>query len=430
MVINALNSGAKGFMADFEDSMSPTWENVVEGQIHLRDAVNRTIEVKAANKVYQLQSETAVLMVRPRGLHMDERHVRVEGKPVPASLFDFGLYLFHNGRRLVEQGSGPYFYLPKLESHVEARWWNEVFHYSEQALQLPRGTIRATVLIETLPAAFEMEEILYELREYSAGLNCGRWDYIFSYIKRRGHLEDVILPDRALVTMEAPLMRAYSLLAIQVCHRRNAPCIGGMAAQIPRKDDAEANRQALHQVVLDKQREVKDGHDGSWVAHPGLVEPVKEVFDRHMPTPNQLDKQVEQTITARDLLEVPSGAITEQGLRTNLRVGLQYVEAWLRGRGAVAIEHLMEDLATAEISRTQVWHWLNHPRGILSDGRRVTETLVREMLAEEMEKLKAIWKDRWDEGKFAEAMALWEELIFSETCPEFMSLVGDRYLNR
>lgn len=428
MVINALNSGAKGFMADFEDSMSPTWKNVVEGQIHLRDAVNRTIELVTPKKVYSLYEETAVLMVRPRGLHLDEHHVLVDGEPVPASLFDFGLYLFHNSRALIAQGSGPYFYLPKLESHLEARWWREVFRYGEQSLKLPLGTIRATVLIETLPAAFEMDEILYELREYSAGLNCGRWDYIFSYIKRRGHLQDVILPDRAVVTMGTPFMRAYTTLAIQVCHKRQAHCIGGMAAHIPRKDDERANERAISQVIKDKTREVTDGHDGCWVAHPGLVHPIKQVFDQHMPTPNQVEKQIQKVISARDLLQVPVGSITEGGLRTNLSVGIQYMEAWLRGRGAVAINYMMEDLATAEISRTQVWHWLHHQQGVFIEGKPVTEKWVRELLDEEMRKLEVQLGKEAENSKLQEARELWEEFIFAEECPEFMSIAGERYL--
>lgn len=427
MVINALNSGAKGFMADFEDSMSPTWRNVVEGQIHLRDAVNRTIEHVTPKKIYRLNEETAVLMVRPRGLHLDERRVLVNGEPIPASLFDFGLYLFHNARTLIDQGSGPYFYLPKLESHLEARWWKEVFEYSEKALQLPLRSIRATVLIETLPSVFEVDEILYELREYSAGLNCGRWDYIFSYIKRRNHLADVLLPDRALVTMGTPFMRAYTTLTIQVCHKRNIHCIGGMAAHIPRKDDEQANRRAIDQVIQDKTREVTDGHDGCWVAHPGLVQPIKQVFDQYMTTPNQLKKQIQKEITAKDLLQVPVGSITEEGLRTNLSVGVQYLESWLRGRGAVAINYLMEDLATAEISRAQIWHWLNYPHGVFIEGKRVNEKWVRELLDEEMKKLKSqLGED--ENNKLLEAKELLEELIFNEECLEFINIVGERYL--
>ncbi|MGA9173971.1 MAG: malate synthase A, partial [Thermoactinomyces sp.] len=349
MVINALNSGASVFMADFEDANSPTWENTVGGQVNLRKAIRRDIDFTSPEgKKYALNEQIATLVVRPRGWHLDEKHVRVDGKPVPGGLFDFGLYFFHNARTLLENGSGPYFYLPKLESHLEARLWNDVFVYAQDALGIPQGTIKATVLIETILAAFEMEEILYELRNHSAGLNCGRWDYIFSYLKVMRNQPDVILPDRQQVTMTVPMMRAYTLLAIKTCHKRGAHAIGGMAAQIPIKNDPEANREALNKVKEDKEREVLDGHDGTWVAHPGLVPVAKAVFDEKMPNPNQIDRLREDVeVTAEDLLRVPEGTITEAGLRINIRVGLQYIEEWLRGNGAVAIDHLMEDAATA-----------------------------------------------------------------------------------
>jgi malate synthase len=431
MVINALISGAKAFMADFEDSLSPTWRNVIQGQINLRDAVNGTIRfVSVDGKVYQLSDSPAVLMVRPRGLHLDETRVTVDGKPVPGSLFDFGLYFFHNVRKLLEKGSGPYFYLPKLESHLEARWWNEVFLFAQEEMGIPRGTVKATVLIETIPAAFEMDEILYELREHSAGLNCGRWDYIFSFIKRLRNKPEVILPDRSLVTMTVPFMRAYTRLAIHTCHKRGAPCIGGMAAQIPVKGNPQANEEALERVRADKEREALDGHDGAWVAHPGLVAPVKAVFDRIMPEPNQIGKQVPGDVTAEDLLAVPEGPITELGLRTNIRVGIQYLEAWLGGRGAVAIDHLMEDAATAEISRAQVWQWIRHPKGVLEDGREVTAELVKKWIEEEVVKLKGmVGEERFKSGHFEEAKGLFTRLVFEDEFIEFLTIPGTQYLD-
>ncbi|SEN72008.1 malate synthase A [Lihuaxuella thermophila] len=431
MVINALNSGAKIFMADFEDSNSPTWENTIQGQINLRDAIRRTIRfVNEQGKVYELKEKTAVLIVRPRGWHLDEKHVKVDGKAVPGGLFDFGLYFFHNARELLERGTGPYFYLPKMESHLEARLWNEVFDFAEQELGLKRGTIKATVLIETILAAFEMDEILYELREHSAGLNCGRWDYIFSYLKKLRNQPDVILPDRSVVTMTVPFMRAYTLLTIQTCHKRNAPAIGGMAAQIPIKGDPEANEEALAKVRADKEREAMDGHDGTWVAHPGLVPVAMEVFDRIMPTPNQIGKKREDVrVTAEDLLRVPEGAITEEGLRTNIRVGIQYLEAWMRGTGAVAINHLMEDAATAEISRAQVWQWIRHPKGILEDGRKVTSELFQQVLEEEMRSIEQeVGADAFAGGKYKEAARLFSELILSDEFAEFLTIPGYEHL--
>lgn len=431
MVINALNSGAKIFMADFEDSNSPTWENTIQGQINLRDAIRRTIRfVNEQGKVYELNEKTAVLIVRPRGWHLDEKHVKVDGKSVPGGLFDFGLYIFHNARELLARGTGPYFYLPKMESHLEARLWNDVFNFAEQELGLKRGTIKATVLIETILAAFEMDEILYELREHSAGLNCGRWDYIFSYLKKLRNQSDVILPDRSVVTMTVPFMRAYTLLTIQTCHKRNAPAIGGMAAQIPIKHDPKANEEALAKVRADKEREAMDGHDGTWVAHPGLVPVAMEVFDRIMPTPNQIAKKREDVnVTAEDLLRVPEGAITEEGLRTNIRVGIQYIEAWLRGTGAVAINHLMEDAATAEISRAQVWQWIRHPKGILEDGRKVTAELFKQVLEEEMRSIEEeVGPDRFCKGKYKEASRLFSELTLSDEFAEFLTIPGYEYL--
>jgi malate synthase len=432
MVINALNSGAKVFMADFEDANSPTWENTIEGQINMRDAVRRTITyVSPDGKKYSLKDSVATLIVRPRGWHLDEKHVLVDGKPISASLFDFGLYFFHNTKTLLRNGSGPYFYLPKMESHLEARLWNDVFVWAQEELGIPQGTIKATVLIETILATFELDEILYELREHCVGLNCGRWDYIFSYIKKFRNHESVILPDRSLVTMTTPFMRAYSLLTIQTCHKRNAYAIGGMAAQIPIKEDPVANQEALNKVRADKEREANDGHDGTWVAHPGLVPVAMEVFDRLMPGPNQLDRKREDVqITAKDLLEVPQGPITEQGLRTNISVGIQYIEAWLRGHGAVPIFHLMEDAATAEISRAQVWQWIRHPRGVLQDGRKVTVELLHQIMEEEIEKIrKMVGEEKFQAGKYEQAVQLFTQITTDEEFVEFLTLPGYRYLD-
>ncbi|GAB4074743.1 malate synthase A [Barrientosiimonas marina] len=412
MVINALNSGAKKFMADFEDATSPVWENLIDGHINLKDAIRRQIDFVGHNgKAYQLNDDPAVLMVRPRGWHMDEKHITVGGEPISASLADFGLYFFHNAQELMERGSGPYFYLPKLESHQEARLWNDVFIFAQEELGIPYGTIKATVLIETITAAFEMDEILYELRDHSAGLNCGRWDYIFSFIKKFKHYDDALLPDRATVTMEVPFMHAYSLLAIQTCHKRNAPAIGGMAAHIPVKNDPEANSAAFAKVRADKEREVRDGHDGTWIAHPGMAELVRDVFDSGMGSANQIHRKREDIQVSReDLLEVPSGKITEQGLYTNVTAGIHYMASWLGGRGAVPINHLMEDAATAEISRAQVWQWIQHPRGILEDGRKVTRELVGTMIDQEMGSM------------HPEAAALFRRMVSEETFPEFLTL--------
>ncbi len=425
MIINALNSGASVFMADFEDSNSPTWTNVVEGHVNLADAVRGTIayDDPDTGKRYRLHERVAVLMVRPRGWHLVERHVEVDARSVPAALFDFGVFLFHNAKRLLAKGTGPYFYLPKLQSHLEARLWNDVFVHSENALALPPGSIKATVLIETLPAAFEMDEILWELRDHAAGLNCGRWDYIFSFIKVHRNDPDALLPDRSQITMDQGFLRAYAQLLIKTCHRRGAHAMGGMAAQIPIKGDPAANERALAKVVADKRREVNDGHDGTWVAHPGLVPVARGVFDAAMPGPNQLARlRDDVTVGENDLLAVPAGTKTEAGLRWNLRVGVQYLEAWLRGVGCVPLYDLMEDAATAEISRTQIWQWLHHGAA-LEDGRRVTPALVRDTLASEMAAVRAeIGSGRFEGGRFNDAIALFERLILSSSFEEFLTL--------
>ncbi len=425
MIINALNSGARVFMADFEDSCSPTWENVVRGQGHLMDAVAGTISYvqPETGKTYRLDRKTAVLMVRPRGLHLDEAHVRFEGSPVPASLLDFGLFFFHNAHNLLARGAGPYFYLPKLESHLEARLWNDVFVRAQSALGIPQGTIKATVLIETLPAAFEMDEILYELRDHSTGLNCGRWDYIFSFIKKLRADAAAVLPDRGEVTMDKGFLRAYVQLLIQTCHRRGAHAMGGMAAQIPIKDDPAANAAALAKVRADKLREVQEGHDGTWVAHPGLVPLALEVFDQHMKGPNQIERKRDDVRPTREgLLAVPQGRRTEVGLRHNIRVGVQYLEAWLRGSGCVPIYNLMEDAATAEISRAQVWQWIHHGAS-LDDGSQVTVGSFRRLLGEEMEHVRReVGVERFTSGRFDEAMGLFERLSTAPTFEEFLTL--------
>jgi malate synthase len=431
MVINALNSGARVFMADFEDSNAPTWHNTVQGQINLRDAVRGSIDyLSPEGKRYTLEEKTAVLMVRPRGWHLPEKNVLVDGAPVPASLFDFGLFFFHNALALVEKGTGPYFYLPKMESHLEARLWNEVFEHSQEELGLPHGTIKATVLIETLPAAFEMDEILYELRDHSAGLNCGRWDYIFSFIKKFRDHPRFVLPDRSAVAMTTHFLRSYSLLLIQTCHRRGAHAMGGMAAQIPIKSDPRANEAALAKVVADKKREAEDGHDGTWVAHPGLIPLARQVFDDLMPGPHQLHRRREDVqVTAADLLRVPEGKITEAGLRANISIGMQYVEAWLRGVGCVPLYHLMEDAATAEISRAQVWQWARHPGGVLEDGRKVSLAMVRGLIPEELEKIRReIGAGRFDAGRFGLAAELFENLVTHPEFADFLTLVAYPHL--
>ena len=427
MVINALNSGARVFMADFEDSLSPTWANLTEGQVNLADAVRRSIEFSGPDgRAYRLNERVATLFVRPRGWHLVEKHVLVDGQPVSASLFDFGLYVFHNARPLLERGSGPYFYLPKLESHLEARLWNDVFLAAQERLGLPRGSIRATVLIETILAAFEMDEILYELREHSAGLNAGRWDYIFSTIKKFRRRPGFVLPDRAQVTMTVPFMRAYTELLVQTCHRRGAPAIGGMAAFIPSRRNPEINAQALAKVREDKQRESGDGCDGTWVAHPDLVPVATQVFDAVLgDRPNQLDKQrPDVRVAAAQLRDfaVPGGTVTEAGVRNNVSVALQYLAAWLDGSGAVAIFNLMEDAATAEIARSQVWQWLQ--QGVrLADGTPVSRELIRRYEHEELEKVRAaLGEEAFARYRFADAGRLFEHVALGDDFVEFLTL--------
>jgi malate synthase len=428
MVINALNSGAKVFMADFEDANAPKWENMVDGQINLRDAIRRTITFNSPEgKSYKLREELAVLLVRPRGWHLVEKHVLIDGRPMSGGLFDFGLYFFHNARELINRDTGPYFYLPKLESHLEARLWNDVFKMAQDELGIPQGAIRATVLIETIPAAFEMDEILHELRDHSAGLNCGRWDYIFSCIKKFRNKRDFLLADRALVSMTTHFMRSYSLLCIKTCHRRNTFAMGGMAAQIPVKNNPKANEEAFAKVRADKEREANDGHDGTWVAHPGMVQLALNVFNALMPGPNQINKRRDDvSVTAKDLLDFgPSEPITEQGLRTNVSVGVQYLEAWLRGSGAVPIFNLMEDAATAEISRAQVWQWIRNARGALTDGRKVTKELFRGVLVEELTKIEnTLGPDRFAKGKYDVARELFDKITTDDNFVEFLTLPG------
>ena len=422
MVINGLNSGAQMFMADFEDATAPTWTNVINGQINLSDAVNRTITFKSPEgKNYSLKDKTAVLLVRPRGLHLPEWHFLVDDSPIPGGLFDFGCFFFNNAKAQLRSGLGPYFYLPKLQSHLEARWWNDVFLYAEKTIGLPIGSIRATVLIETLPAAFEMDEILYELREHMAGLNCGRWDYIFSSIKTQRQEPNFVLPDRAQVTMDKGFLRAYTQLLIKTCHRRGAHAIGGMAPQIPLKDP-KANELALAKVRDDKIREVTDGHDGTWVAHPGLVPIAQEIFSNGMPGPNQLSRLREDvTVTRQMLLEPPSGTRTETGLRKNIKVGTQYLHAWLLGLGCVPLHGLMEDAATSEISRTQVWQWLHHSAS-LEDGRTVDLSLVKQIMDEEHRILRAQIDSEKTLNRFNDAAEIFKELAISNTLEEFLTL--------
>ena len=425
MIINALNSGANCFMADLEDSHSPTWQGTIQGQINLRDAVRGTIEFEqpSTGKKYSLNPKVATLIVRPRGWHLEEQHVLVDGQPMSGSLWDFGLYLYHNVHELRGNRTGPYFYLPKMESHLEARLWNDVFLRAQSELAIPQGTIRATVLIETILAAFEMDEILYELREHCAGLNCGRWDYIFSYIKRFRSRPEMVLPDRAQVTMTTHFMHSYSLLAIKTCHLRQASAIGGMAAQIPIRDNPEANERAMEKVIADKQREANDGHDGTWVAHPGLVQLAKEQFDAVMKTPNQIYRLRDDVqVTAEDLLRVPEGTITEEGVRLNIRVGIQYMEAWLGGNGCVPLYNLMEDAATAEISRTQLWQWLHNAKQ-LEDGRVIDKRLFDQLLAEELDRIvDEIGEAAFEDGKFDLAVKLFREIIEEEQLSEFLTL--------
>ena len=433
MVINALNSGAKCYMADFEDAHAPTWTATLDGQVNMRDAVRGAIDyVSPEGKRYRLNEQVATLLVRPRGWHLTEKHVRVDGEVASASLFDFALYFFHNAHHRVEKGSGIYLYLPKLQHHLEARLWNDVFVRAQELLGLPQGTVKATVLIEHILAAFQMEEILYELRHHSAGLNCGRWDYIFSYIKTFARHEKFMVPDRAQVTMTTPFMRAYSLACIKACHRRGAFAMGGMSAYIPVKADPAANEKAMQKVREDKSREAGDGHDGTWVAHPGLVPIAMEEFSRVLgKNANQIDRQRDDiSVTAEQLLEVPKGTITEDGVRSNIRVAIQYLEAWLGGLGCVPLYNLMEDAATAEISRTQVWQWVNNPRGILEDGRKITLTLVGKLVQEELDRIeRERGKERFEQGHFQHATRLFNDLVASETIEEFLTLKAYELLN-
>ena len=426
MVINALNCGANTFMADFEDSNTPTWSNQIEGQINLRDAVRRTITMtNEAGKVYQLNEKTAALIVRPRGWHLDEKHVLVDGKPISGGIFDFALYFFHNAKELLARNSGPYFYLPKMESHLEARLWNDIFCMAQDELGIPRGTIKATCLIETLLAAFEMDEILYELKDHSAGLNAGRWDYIFGAIKKLRLNKDFCLAERAQVTMTAPFMRPYCLLLVKTCHARGAFAMGGMAAQIPIKNDPDANNAAMARVKADKQREATDGYDGTWVAHPGLVGIAKAEFDAVMTTPNQISRRRDDVnVAAKDLLNFgPEGPITENGLRMNINVGIQYMGSWLGGNGCVPIFNLMEDAATAEISRSQIWQWIRSPKGKLDDGRKITREMVSALVPQELPKIREYLGDAgWALGKYEEAAKLFEEMCLNDNFVEFLTL--------
>ena len=425
MVINALNCGASTFMADFEDANCPTWFNMIDGQINLRDAVRRTISFEQNAKQYKLNDKTAVLIVRPRGWHLSEKHMLIDGKQVSGSLFDFGLYFFHNAKELLKRGAGPYFYLPKMESHLEARLWNEVFVMAQNELGVPQGSIKGTVLIETVVAAFEMDEILWELREHSAGLNIGRWDYIFSCIKKFRSNKNFCLADRSQVTMTAPFMRAYALTLVKTCHRRGAPAMGGMAAQIPIKNDAAANDAAMAKVRADKEREATDGCDGTWVAHPGLVPIAKEIFDKYMPQPNQYGKQLPQvSFDAKGLLDFqPEQPITEVGLRNNISVGIQYLGAWLAGNGCVPVFNLMEDAATAEISRSQIWQWIRSPKGVLDDGRKASKELFRSLLAEELPKVKTyLGEAGWKAGKYEKAAELFARITTDDNYVEFLTL--------
>ncbi len=432
MVINALNSGANVFMADFEDSHSPTWAATIEGQINLRDAVNKEITLTTANgKFYKLNEEIATLMVRPRGWHLVEKHVWIDGRPISASLFDFGLFFFHNAKNQLANETGPYFYLPKLESHLEARLWNDVFVMAQDELGIAQGSVRATVLIENILATFEADEILFELRDHSAGLNCGRWDYIFSAIRKFQNHPEFYLPDRAKVTMLSHMMRSYSLYVIKVCHQREIHAMGGMAAQIPIKRDPEANRIALDKVRADKTREAKDGHDGTWVAHPGLVAIAKEEFDKYMPTPNQIFRKLDDyEVSAVDLLTIPEGSITEGGLRLNVDVGIQYMAAWLSGNGCVPIYNLMEDAATAEISRSQIWQWIHNPNTALEDGRQITPELFHETVLSVLAELQErVGDDFFAANNYDLAAKLFEEISLKDEFSDFLTLTAYEYLD-
>jgi len=434
MVINALNCGANVFMADFEDSNAPTWSNMIEGQINMRDAIRRSITFQSPEgKSYKLNAKIATLLVRPRGWHLMENHVHIDSAPVSGAIFDFALYFFHNAKEALARNTGPYFYLPKMESHLEARLWNDIFIMAQQELGVPQGTIKSTVLIETVLAAFEMDEILYELRDHCVGLNIGRWDYIFSCIKKFRSNKNFCLADRSQVTMTAPFMRAYALLLIQTCHKRKAFAMGGMAAQIPIKNDTAANDAALAKVRADKEREATDGCDGTWVAHPGLVGIAREIFDKHMPGPNQVSRlRPDVSVTAKDLLNFqPEGPISEAGLRNNISVGIQYIGAWLAGNGCVPVYNLMEDAATAEISRSQIWQWMRSPKGVLDDGRKVTRDMFRKMLPEELARVRReLGEEAWKAGRYEEASKLFDEITTSDDYVEFLTLPGYEQLTQ
>jgi malate synthase len=431
MVINALNSGAKVFMADFEDANCPNWANNIEGQINLRDAIRREISFTNPKngKKYALNETTATLMVRPRGWHLEEKNMTVDGEFMSGSLFDFGLYFFHNAGELIKRGSSPYFYLPKLEHHLEARLWNSVFEFAQKSFGIEAGKIKATVLIETILAAFQMDEILWELRQHSAGLNCGRWDYIFSFIKRFRNHPSFVMPERGQVTMNVHCMKSYSELLIKTCHRRNAHAMGGMAAQIPIKNDPEANEIAFGKVAADKLREAKDGHDGTWVAHPGLVKTAMDIFDEFMPNANQIDnKRLDVSITEADLLTVPTGTITEIGVRENINVSVLYIESWLRGNGAAALYHKMEDAATAEISRTQLWQWIRNASKT-DEGEIITQVYIDSLIPQELEKIQIyVGTEAYENGRFAEALDIFNYLIKDETFPDFLTLEAYKYI--
>lgn len=430
MIINALNSGAKCFMADFEDSASPTWELMMDGQINLRDAVNRSISFKSPEgKEYKLNKDIATLIVRPRGWHLEEKHILIDGKPAPGGIVDFALYFFHNAKTLLKKGSGPYFYLPKMQSHLEAKLWNSIFVDAQAELGIPKKTIKATVLIETLWAAFEMDEILYALKDHIVALNCGRWDYIFSCIKTLNAHGDWMVPDRHTVGMDRHFLDSYSKLLCETTHKRGAMAMGGMAAFIPIKNNEAKNNEVFAKVKADKLREVRNGHDGTWVAHPGLVQVAMDVFNEHMPTPNQLSKQFNYKIKAKDLLAKPEGEITEGGLRNNINVGIGYVEAWINGNGCVPLHNLMEDAATAEISRTQVWQWLKYG-ATLADGRKLTRELVLKIIDEELAAYKAqLGEEKFYKGRFAEAAGIVARMSTAEKCADFLTLPAYEYLD-
>jgi malate synthase len=431
MIINALNSGAKTFMADLEDSNAPTWKNTIEGQQNLIEANKKTIslvDLKRA-KTYALNQETAVLLVRPRGLHLNERHIIINNQKASGSLVDFGLYVFHNTQTMMQNRTAPYFYLPKLEHYLEARWWNKVFEFAQEYLEVPNGTFKATVLVETITASFQLDEIIFELKDHIVGLNCGRWDYIFSYIKKFRNHPNFVVPNRDQVTMTTPFMDAYSKLVIQRCHKRGILAIGGMAAQIPIKNDEKANDAALEKVRKDKEREVKNGHDGTWVAHPALVAVAMAEFNKHMPTPNQLHVTRDDiSITEQDLVEIPKGTVTEDGIRKNINVGILYTEAWLRGHGAVALYNLMEDAATAEISRTQIWQWL-HNEVVIEDGRTFNVTLYKDIFDDEVEKIiTEFGEENIKNSKFELAIELFNKLVISQEFEEFLTLPAYQYI--